>query len=149
MRLKTPSDLFWGLSPVNGFEGLTWDMKLIRNIPIRLFIKSGADESALDLRDLKVVEIKIETGASATHLILPAAAGLTNGSIQTGASSVDILVPEGVAARFLIKHGMAGISVNTARFVQNGNVYETPGFLASANRIEMTIETGVGSVEIR
>lgn len=148
VNLKTPGDLFWGFTPFSGFEGFTWDMTINRDTPVSLVIQSGADEAHLNLREMKVTDLKIETGASSTRVILPASAGLTHGSIQTGAASLHLQVPEGVAGRFSIKHGMAGINVNSSRFIKNGDAYETPGFLSSPNRVDLVIETGVGSVDI-
>ena len=149
IRLKTPSDFFWGFPPLSGFEGFSWDFNLNQDVPLRLVIRSGANESTLDLRDLKVTDLSLETGASSTQIIMPSAAGFTSGTIQTGASSVQIQVPDGVAGHFEIKHGLAGIQVDTTRFANSGNIYETPGFASYPNRIQMTIETGVGSIEIR
>jgi hypothetical protein len=148
VKLKAPPDLFWNILPFGGFQGFTWDVALNRQVPLRLKIDSGANESNIDLTDLKVTDLEINTGASSTQLILPAAAGLTRVKIHCGASSVQIKVPEGVAGRFEVKQGMAEIRVDTSRFLNNGGVYETYGYASAANRIEAVIETGVGSVEI-
>ena len=149
IKLKAPPDVFWNIPPFGGFQGLTWDVNLNRHVPLRLKIDSGASESNLDLTDLKLSDLEIDTGASSTQIILPAAAGATRVKIHSGASSVQIKVPDGVAARFEIKQGMAGIHVDTSRFINNGGVYESAGFASAANRVEAVIETGVGAVEIR
>jgi hypothetical protein len=148
VKLNAPADLFWNIPPFGGFQGLTWDINLNRHVPLRLKIDSGASESNLDLTDLKLSDLDIDTGASSTQLILPANGGLTRVKIHSGAASVQIKVPDGVAAHFEIKQGMAGINVDSSRFLNNGGVYETAGFAAAANRIEAIIETGVGAVEI-
>jgi hypothetical protein len=150
VKLKAPADLFWNIPPFGGFQGLTWDVNLNRHVPLRLKIDSGASESNLDLTDLKLSDLDIDTGASSTQIILPNAAGITRVKIHSGAASVQIKVPDGVAANFEIKQGMAGINVDSSRFFNNnGGIYETAGYASAANRIEAVIETGVGSVEIR
>jgi len=148
VKLNAATEQFWSAIPFGGFQGLTWDVLLNRNIPLKLKIDSGANEANLDLTDLKITDLSIDTGASSTNIIMPAAAGLTQVKIHSGASSVKIKVPEGVAGRFAIKQGMAGIHVDTSRFLINGGVYETYGYESAPNRIEAVIETGVGSVEI-
>lgn len=148
VTLRTPSDAFWDFIPTAGHEGLSWDVKINRDVPLALDINSGASESNLDLSSLNLKELEISTGASSTQVILPASAGYTHMKDGSGAASVKIRVPEGVAGRFYIRHGMAGINVDGMRFPFTGNCYETPGFDACPNRVEAEIETGVGSVEI-
>jgi hypothetical protein len=149
IKMKAPSEFFWDLPAAGHFEGLTWDVNINRDVPLSLEVNSGASESNIDLSDLKIKELEISTGASNTQVILPAFAGYTRAKINSGAAAVNIRVPEGVAGRFTIRHGMAGIHVDTQRFPLMGNAYETPGFNSAPNRVEMDIETGVGSVEIR
>lgn len=148
IKLKAPSDAFWGISPISEFEGLNWDVSINRDVSLQLLLHSGANEANLDLTDLKISYMEIETGASSTQIILPANAGYSQIKINSGASAVKIQVPESVAGRFNIKHGMAGINVDTSRFPSNGDGYETPGYITSVNKVEVFIETGVGSVEI-
>ncbi|MCE1254991.1 MAG: DUF5668 domain-containing protein [Anaerolineae bacterium] len=149
VKLHTPSDIFWDFLPVASQEGLTWDVKLNRDVPLSLDINTGASESNLDLSYLNLKELEIKTGASATQVILPASAGYTHMKIGSGAASVKIQVPEGVAARFFIRHGMADIHVDSLRFPFNGKYYETPAFASCPNRVEAEIDTGVGAIEIR
>jgi hypothetical protein len=148
VKLKTPTDMFWNMAPFGGFQGFTWDVSINRHIPLKLKIDSGANESNLDLTDLNINELEIDTGASSTQLILPVPSGLMRIKIHSGAASVRIKVPDGAAAHFEIKQGMAGIHVDTARFLNTGNIYETTGYPSAANRIEAIIETGVGAIEI-
>jgi hypothetical protein len=43
---------------------------------------------------------------------------------------------------------MSSTSIDRARFPQNGNVYQSPDYPGAPNRIDIQLETGVGSVEI-
>ena len=84
-------------------ESLDWDIRLNRDIPLSLKIDSGASASILDLSDLKVTDLDIDTGASSTELTLPANAGNTHVDIDTGASSLKVSIPSGVAASIRVK----------------------------------------------
>ena len=97
----------------------------------------------------KVGELQVQTGASSSDITLPAMAGYTRVTVKSGAAAVNLRIPEGVAARINIQSGLAGISVDTMRFPQNAGVYETPGYATAANKAEIRIETGVGSIDIR
>jgi len=148
-RLSTASDVWFGFPGSMGGRGLAWDLKLNRSVALKLDLESGASESTLDLADLNVNELQVQTGASSTDITLPARAGYTRVTVKSGAAAVNLHLPEGVAARIYIQSGLAGISVDTARFPQTSGVYETPGYATADNKAEIRVETGVGSIDIR
>ncbi len=67
-----------------------------------MIFDTGAGEANLDLTDLQVKDLRLNTGASSTNLKLPAGAGLTNLKIEAGAASIVIYVPEGYEVRYRI-----------------------------------------------
>jgi hypothetical protein len=133
----------------NNSYGYAWDLAVTPEIPVRLSLETGASESILDLRDLKITDLDIKTGASSTEVTLPARAGLTRAKIASGAASVKLFVPDGVSARIRVQSGLAGINIDSNRFPASAGGYETPGYEAAANKVDIFVETGVGSVEIR
>ena len=138
---------FWAWYPG---ESLDWDIHLNGEIPLSLKIDSGASSSTLDLTDLKVVDLDIDTGASSTEVNLPANAGNTHVDIDSGASSLNLRIPTGVAARIRVKSGIASVNVDSNRFQRlDGGLYQSADYATAANRADITIDTGVGSVEIK
>jgi len=145
-KLRTSSD-FWNWNPG---DSLDWDIRLNGDIPLSLKIDSGASASTLDLTALKVVELDIDTGASSTEVSLPANAGNTLVDIDSGAASLSIHVPTGVAARIKVKSGIASVNVDLSRFPHlDGGLYQSADYATAANRADITIDTGVGSVEVK
>ncbi len=144
VKLRT-SQQFWAWWPG---ESLDWDIRLNRDIPLSLKIDSGASSSTLDLSDLKVTDLDIDTGASSTELTLPANAGNTHVDIDTGASSLKVSVPAGVAASIRVKSGIASVNVNPRFPKIDGGLYQSPDYSTAANRVDMTIDAGVGSIEV-
>jgi hypothetical protein len=131
-------------------ESLDWDIRLNGDIPLNLKIDSGASSSTLDLTNLKVIDLDIDTGASSTEVSLPANAGNTRVDIDSGAASLNLCVPSGVAARIRVKSGIASINIDSNRFPRKeGGLYESADYASAANRADITIDTGVGSVEIK
>jgi hypothetical protein len=129
-------------------ESLDWDICLNNEVPLSLKIDSGASASILDLSDLKINDLDIDTGASSTELTLPANAGNTHVDIDTGASSLKVSVPPGVAAIIRVKSGIASININS-RFPRIGSgLYQSPDYSTATNRIDMTIDAGVGAIEV-
>ena len=147
INLRFP-DEFFGYWPVGVGSRLTWNISLTPEIPLDLHLKSGASESVLDLTDLQVRSLRVDTGASSTRINTPARAGYTRLDVHSGAASVVINIPQGVVARIESKGGLATTNVDRIRFPQNGNIYQSPDYSAAANRIDIQVETGVGSVEI-
>jgi len=127
---------------------LDWSFGLTRDIPLSLDYETGASESRLNLGELRLTELRLKTGASSTTIDLPANAGYTRVSVESGAASVNINVPEGVAARIQTKGGLSTIQVDSQRFPQTGGVYQSADYETAANKVEMDIQMGVGSVTI-
>jgi hypothetical protein len=132
-----------------GRGSLDWNLNLNPTVPLSLVLETGASESRLDLSQLRVSDLSIKTGASSTSLIVPAQAGSTRVHIESGAASVKIRVPEGVAARIRGRVGVGTLNVDTGRFVPRGSEYESENFESAANRVEIEVEGGVGSVDVR
>lgn len=145
--LRVPSDWTrWGWGPGGSFD---WDVRLSEEVPLALELRVGASENILDLSRLRVTEFSLETGASSTDVLLPAAAGLTRVVVRSGAASVRLRVPDGVAACVTGSGGLASFDVDARRFPRAGAAWESPDFARASNRVEIRAEVGVGSVEVR
>ena len=133
-----------------GRQSLDWNVKLNPEVPIRLDIRTGANEADINLAGLQVSELRLATGASSTRLGLPESAGFTRVKVEAGAASVSVRVPSGVAARIHTEGGLASISVDKARFEALGSgYYQSTGFDSAENKVELDVSAGVGSVDIR
>ncbi len=127
---------------------LDWDLVLNAKVPLSLELETGASETRLSLADLQVRELRVSTGASSTTVDLPARAGMTRVRVESGAAAVKLRIPQGVAAQVTVRGALAGIRVDEARFPKSGDVYRSPGYDTAENRVEILVETGVGSVEV-
>jgi hypothetical protein len=127
---------------------LDWNVSLNREIPLELRLETGACETRLDLTDLKVTDLRVESGASSTEVTLPANAGSTRARFQTGAASVRIRIPQGVAAHIRVGGALSSTKVDESRFPRMGDTYQSPDYGTAANRADIEIEMGVGSVEV-
>ncbi len=148
LSLRTPSDrIFEGPWPV-GNKGYEWQVGINPRLPIDLRLHTGANEEVLDLSATQVKNLLVETGASQTEIKMPSAAGFTRATVKSGLASVSIHVPEGVSASIKVESGLSGINVNPARFPHVGERYESPDYQAASNKVEIIIESGLGSVDI-
>lgn len=139
------------LAPFSFGEGysLDWSLGVARDLPLSLDLETGANEAQVDLSELLVNELKLSSGASSTVLTLPANAGSTRVRISTGAASVRVNVPQGVAARIHAQGGLASIDIDQSRFPKSGGLYQSADYETAFNKVDLEIETGVGSVDVR
>jgi hypothetical protein len=129
-------------------ETLDWSVGLNRSTPLELEFQTGANESILDLTDLLVTRLRLESGASNTSINLPRAAGQTSVHVEAGAAQVSIVVPQGVAARIRTEGGAMGSNIDTVRFPRSGSAYQSPDYETAANRADIHVQMGAGSVQV-
>jgi len=146
--LSVPGDPF-PFPYIWGSGGLDWHVSLNREVPIALVLSSGAGEARLDLNDLQVSEVTLKTGAHSARVNLPANAGYTRVKISSGVSSINISVPQGVAARIRTSGGLASFNIDRNRFPRGGPGFQSSDYDSAQNKVDIVAETGVGSVDIR
>jgi hypothetical protein len=120
---------------------------LTSQIPVSLRVDGGASRNELDLAELTVPELDIRTGASESRIRLPHS-GVTRARVDAGAASVRIVVPEGVAARVRGRLGLGSVHVDTRRFPESAGGWASPDFESAANRAEIEVSGGVGSLRV-
>jgi hypothetical protein len=134
---------------LDSFYGMKWDIDLNLDTPFSLKLETGASKAELDLRDLLVTELIVNTGASKTNITLPSNAGETIVKIELGAASLDLLVPDGVEARVRAEQGVSAIEVDTNRFPYSNGIYESAKFSSAPNKADILIKAGAGRVSVR
>lgn len=149
VSLKSDLDVITVLPPIPGGEGLEWNVSLTNAIPLSIELHSGASESILDLTDLMVKYLSVETGASSTRVMLPKKAGISKVKVESGAASVDLVVPEGVAAKIRVESAIASNNIDTSRFPRKGKGYQSADYDTAVNKVDIDVETGVGSISIK
>lgn len=147
VRLPPDGFLLFGL-PWLWAHPPEWSLRFSQEVPLTLEVEAGASDAHLDLSDLQVKRLRLQTGASAVEVTMPSAAGQTKASIEAGAASVRLHVPEGVAARIRAKGGLSEIKIDRNRFPRGPQGYQSPDFDSAEHRVEIDLQTGVGSVEI-
>ena len=147
IKLTMVSDFFWRF-PGNWApqQSLDWNMKFKPTARYVFVLNTGASDSRIDLTDLLVDSISIKTGASSTELTLPQSAGFTTVKVKSGASSLFIKVPGDVAARIHASGGM--MNLDKSRFPRIGVYHQSNDYDMADNKVDLEIETGVGSVRI-
>ncbi len=139
---RTSGSFLWGAEE-------EWNVNLSRRVAIDLDLDTGASNVELDLTDLRVEKFTLNAGASKLHVRFSKAAGATDATVKAGAADLDLVVPEGVAARISIDAVLANVNVDETRFPKKGDRYESPGFDTAQNKLTLEIDSGVARITIR
>jgi hypothetical protein len=146
---------------VNGRRGLTFghlgergasprmDVQLAPNVALMLSLRTGATDARLDLTGLRVTSLDIEMGAASATIRLPQAAGMTTAEISGGAATINLEVPQDVAAQIRHRGGLSTLSVDEGRFPRVGEqMYRSTNYETAANKVDISLETGVATVRV-
>jgi hypothetical protein len=126
-----------------------WSVGLTAEVPLDLRVEAGASRNVLDLGDLRLRSLDLRTGASDTKVLLPRAAGASSVRVEAGAASVNLEVPQGVAARIRSRVVFGSHDIDQTRFPPVGGGYESPDYASAANRVDIDVQGGVGSLRVR
>jgi hypothetical protein len=158
---------------------LTWDIGLSKNVPLDLEVNSGVSNSTLDLQDVQLTGLHLDSGVGTVNLTVPSMPDSYAVDIDGGAGSTNITVEEGTAVNFTIKGGVGAVVVDVpegsavrvegstgvgsvnlpanyasvdgkaSKFVGEDGVWETAGFDNSDRPIIIHFEGGVGSLTVQ
>lgn len=124
------------------------DLKLNNNLPISLEIKSGASNMDLDLAETTLKGLNIDFGASSMNLKI--GTKIQNSAeikIKGGATSIDIQIPRSIGTEIKTHTGLSSHNFSEFTKIEN-NVYRSNNYLATKNKIKITLDTGVPSINI-
>ncbi|HPV08173.1 MAG TPA: DUF5668 domain-containing protein [Aggregatilineales bacterium] len=133
------------------FDGrLGWNFALNGEVPLALEVAGGAGVLNLNMRDLRVVDLKVDGGVGTSTFEMPARAGYTRARIEAGVGTVMIHIPEGVAAQIEATAGLGTITVDQNRFPAVGERrYRSANYDTAENKLDLSVEGGVGTITVR
>ena len=122
-------------------------MKLNPNPIWDLDLNVGAASVDFDLSGFKTRNVKIQGGASELDIKLGAILPLTDVKLEAGAASITIRVPESAGCEIISNTFMS--SKDFKGFTKIGKqLYQTPNFATSTNKIKINLQAGVASVDV-
>src|SRR5215211_5229034 len=147
-RLEVKVDAGPSFVPFIGPSQGVWRFQLTQEIPLTLIVEAGASSLDIDLKDVLATRVELKTGASSSNVTVPTR-GVSLLDVEAGAASVNIRVPQATAARIRVKENVTSVNVDTRRFPRlDSGFYQSSGYDAAADRAEINIESGLGSVTV-
>jgi hypothetical protein len=148
-RLEVKVEAGPSFVPFLGPSQGVWRFQLTQEIPLTLKVEAGASSVNIDLQDVLASHIELSTGASSANVTVPAH-GVSLLEIEAGAASVNVRVPSATGARIRVEEGVSSIHVDTNRFPRlDSGLYQSVGYDTAADRADIAIEAGLGSVTVR
>lgn len=142
------------LSTTGSWSG--WGMKvnnlrlfLNSDLRMRIELETGAMDMNIDLSDVKVESVDIRTGASNLNLVLGNRVERSDVLIKSGASSINLTIPEESGVRLSLTSGLSSKQFPPDFEKVAENVYESENFMEADDRIYLNLELGVSSLTIR
>ncbi len=125
-----------------------WDVALYPQIPLAVRVNSGVGNANLDLSKLNVTTLRVNGGVGSLNVTTPQA-GTTTMKIDGGVGSVVVTIPPGVAAQIRVNSGLGGAHIDQSRFAKSDKIYQSADYASAANKIDIEVNGGVGSVTVR
>jgi hypothetical protein len=128
-------------------RGDHWNVQLNGQVPTNLLIDTGVGTARLNLAELQIPTLGINAGVGDTFVTVPRQ-GVVNAQISGGVGQVMVTLPQGMAAKVTVNKGLGSITM-PPNYVQNDNTYTSPGYDTATNRIELSINGGVGNIQVK
>jgi hypothetical protein len=126
----------------------TWDIRLNNTVPMDMTVNLGAGSSDLNLQNFSIKRLEIDMGVGELTLDLSGERKKDlEVKIDGGVGSGTIYLPENIGVRAEIEGGIG--SVHAPGFHKDGHVYTNDAYGKGGVSINLRIEAGIGSIELR
>ncbi len=126
-----------------------WQVRFIRNIPLTINIKSATSDVVLDLSELQITELRMDVDLGNYTLKMPSSAGTIHAYINADLANLEVIIPDGVAAKLKTDVDLGYLRVDETRFPRKGNYYVSRDFESAENRIELELDCSLGRVQLK
>jgi len=126
-----------------------WTMRLAHDLATELRVDGGAARFELNCRELRMTRLEVKSGASDVRVVPPQTPGTTIAMFDLGAASLEINVPEAVAAHIRADIGLASLTVDESRFARmSSREFQSREWATASQRVEITIKAGASGIRI-
>ncbi|HHO56824.1 MAG TPA: hypothetical protein ENK21_10575 [Trueperaceae bacterium] len=134
------------LANINSKGDLVWNLKLNPSISSNLQISTGVGSATLDLYEFNLSKLKLKTGVGNAKITLSRHGGY-DANIASGVGEITLKIPSELAIRIKVSKGVGSIKIDGS-FTKQDNYYYSSNYDSSSNRVNLDINSGVGSITI-
>lgn len=132
-----------------GGPAIDVETRIASDVPTDLSLDGGAGEFIIDLSDVTLRSAELNVGAASLTLTLPRPTAEVGIEVNAGASSIVIVVPDGVEARVTTSGAIVSLRSTNTRLTASGSAAESSGYGAAKARVIVRVTAGASSVTIR
>jgi len=129
-----------------------WDVRLSPRVTLDLNLDASSGSCTVDLSDLQVRSLRLDGSSGSIELILPAGQSSTV-EIDGGPGSIDLILDGDTGVRLALERGSGSFEPGKLILVSgeedDEGVWKTPNYATADHTIELTIDQGSGSLQIR
>ncbi|NLN07454.1 MAG: hypothetical protein GX167_07540 [Firmicutes bacterium] len=125
-----------------------WEIGIGAGLPVEIFLETGATDAEIDMSGLAVTSLEIKAGAADLDLIL----GRTGGkiSIESGAGSITVQIPDDVGVRLRTAGALLSVKTEDSQVISVGkHQYESKDLEKKTAVVDLEIKAGAGSVTLQ
>jgi hypothetical protein len=123
-------------------------VQLNENLPTSLSVNAEASDIKLDLSSIIAEAVNVDSGASAIWMKLGSKQLSSEVNIDTGVSSIELLVPKNSGVKVQVDGGL-NIKDLPSDFVElSKDAYQSPDYDKSENKINITLDMGVSKLKL-
>lgn len=159
-------------------DDLLWDIALNPSVPYTLRLKGGVGEADIDLTNLTVGKMKLDTGVGKVVVTLPIQDTPIDASLSGGVGKTDVIIPAGLSGHLDINGGVGAVDVEVApdaairieadsglggldlprsferisgdgHFIGTKGIWQTTNFADAEKQITIDYDGGVGSFRLK
>lgn len=123
------------------------DLQLGSQLPYQLDFDTGALDMEMDLKEIKVKGLKLNTGASDLDITFGNLAKDVNGEINAGASSIDINLPRDIGAQIILDSAISSKSLPEFENIDE-RTYQSKDYQSKDKTITVDLDLGASSLNV-
>ena len=126
-----------------------WDLRLAKGVPLGMRVSLGAGEGDLDFSSLELRTLDVQLGAGDVVMDFSGDyAEDVSAQVEAGVGSLTLRLPEDVGVRVSAEQsGIAAFEAD-AGFTREGDAYVNEAYGQTSVTIEVSIQSGIGSIAL-
>jgi len=126
-----------------------YDLKVNNDLPLSVVIDTGASDFVLDMKDLRVDVINIDSGATKGEIILDEKSDNQKIKISAGASDFKIKIPKAIGIKIDTNSGLSDDNFESVGIKKIADrLYQSEEYVDASKKVEIELNLGVSKIEI-
>jgi hypothetical protein len=128
------------------FDRPNWDLALDPGMPLDLETDLSVGKTELNLAQAQLESLQVNNSLGQSVIKLPPTSAQV--SVEGGIGEIVLELPQGVGIRIKASTGIGSVDMPSG-YSQRGGVYYSPGYDQADQKLEITVDLGIGVIRAR